>query len=97
MTCPVCTEEKCKGAPVCGLKYIARSPHQEHGGFHENAIRTAQDALALITYLQQRVSALEIQQRAADRYFQYCALERVRLSEENDKLRPRQKVETVNA
>ena len=96
MTCPSCHEEKCQGAPICGLKYIARSPKSEHGGFHENAIQTAKDALAHIEYLEVRVRALQSQQLSADHYFIHCALERVRLSELVEELR-RQKVEVVSA
>ena len=95
MTCPSCHEEKCQGAPICGLKYIARSPKQEHGGFHENAVQTAKDALHLIEYLESRVTAMKAQEVAADQYFAYCALERVRLSEELNAIR--QKVEAVSA
>jgi hypothetical protein len=82
MSCPVCGEEHCRGNPVCGLKYIAQSPSREDGGFHENAIKTAKDALRLIDYLETRVQLMEAQQANADRYFAQCALERVRLAEE---------------
>ncbi len=85
--CPSCGEEKCKGAPICGLKYIARSPEREHGGFHENAVQTAKDALALIEYLETRVAAMKQAQQAADQYFITCALERVRLSGELARVR----------
>ncbi len=30
------------------LRYIAESPTREHGGFHENAIQTAKDAIAAL-------------------------------------------------
>ena len=33
---------------IAGLEYIALSPAQEHGGFHPNAVRTAQAALGEI-------------------------------------------------
>lgn len=56
--CPSCGEVECVGAPICGLKYIARSPSQERGGFHENAIRTAQEALRLIEHYEDRLAFL---------------------------------------
>jgi hypothetical protein len=35
-----------------GLAYIASSPSQEHGGFHQNAIDTAKSALCHLEKLQ---------------------------------------------
>ena len=58
MICPMCHEEPCPGPPICGLKYIARSPDREHGGFHENAIATAKQALRLIAYYEETLAYL---------------------------------------
>jgi hypothetical protein len=38
---------------IDGLQYIADSPPKEYGGFHENAIQTAKDALQSIAYLKE--------------------------------------------
>ncbi len=55
--CPGCglPMSECQGPPICGLMYIANSPSREHGGFHENAIETAKQALRLIASLQAQV------------------------------------------
>jgi hypothetical protein len=53
--CPICGLTKCEGQPKCGLRYIARSPSREHGGFHENAILTAKQALNYIEDLETRL------------------------------------------
>jgi len=58
MECPSCGEEVCQGPPICGLKYIARSPKQKHGGFHENAVETAKQALRLIEHYEERLAFL---------------------------------------
>jgi hypothetical protein len=36
---------------IDGLQYICDSPPKEYGGFHENAIQTAKDAVQAIEYL----------------------------------------------
>lgn len=47
--CPACGVKPCLGDPECGLTYIAHSPSREHGGFHENAVLTAQQALVKLS------------------------------------------------
>jgi hypothetical protein len=66
--CPSCGEKHCEGQPVCGLKYIARSPKHEHGGFHPEAIKTAKAALRLIYQLRRRCAH-------QDKYFADVALQ----------------------
>lgn len=56
--CPSCNEAQCQGAPICGLKYIARSPQHEHGGFHENVVQTAKDALRLIEHYENALALI---------------------------------------
>jgi hypothetical protein len=58
MPCPSCGDEVCQGEPICGLRYIADSPSQEFGGFHENAIRTAKQALELIAFYEAQLAFL---------------------------------------
>jgi hypothetical protein len=58
MACPVCGEEVCQGAPICGLTYIANSPSQEFGGFHPNAVHTARQAVELILHYEQALTLL---------------------------------------
>ena len=41
------------------LKYIADSPPRKHGGFHENAIQTAKDAITHIKNLRALIERLE--------------------------------------
>lgn len=66
--CPSCGERLCEGAPICGLKYIARSPKQEDGGFHPEAITTAKAAIREIYKLRRRCAH-------QDKYFAEAALQ----------------------
>lgn len=49
---------------IAGLEYIANSPSREHGGFHGNAVDTAEDALSLIEEQRRRIAELEAEQPA---------------------------------
>ncbi len=57
--CPKCCQKYCEGEPVCGLRYIARSPKQENGGFHLGAVATAKAALREIFRLRRRCAHQE--------------------------------------
>ena len=85
--CPSCAERYCEGPPVCGLKYIARSPAKEHGGFHQETIAIAKGALRLIYQLRRRCAQ-------QDKYVADAAL---RLIDAQEKLNELGVRETVSA
>lgn len=73
--CPSCGETRCEGSPICGLKYIAHSPKQEHGGFAPEAIAIAKAAIREI-YKLRRACAHR------DKYFADAALQLIDAKEE---------------
>lgn len=68
--CPKCGQKNCEGEPICGLRYIARSPKQEHGGF----AATAKAAIREIYRLRRRCAH-------QDHYFADNALRVIDLEE----------------
>jgi len=52
-------------AVIAQLRYIAESPAQEHGGFHEQAIQTAKNALKLLEYESSAVALAKAGMREA--------------------------------
>ena len=54
--CQSCDRKVCEGPPLCGLRYIARSPAREHGGFHPETVKIAKQSIRLILKLKKEVA-----------------------------------------